>query len=663
MTIEQMLAAQRERVSFHMPGHKMRRGAETEFDTTELPNTDDLHDPGGPYLALGKRLARAFGAGVSFPLVGGSTRGVQLMVLCALRPGQTLLLPRNAHLSAWSACALGGVEAVPIPLRYDEQNEIPDFEEEDVLACMAAHPEAGAILLTRPDYYGRLPDIGGIVRAAHARGMKVLVDEAHGAHLSFLGMESAGSLGADFWTQSLHKTLPALTPCAVLHARDPRCEAEVRRMHRLLESSSPSSLLLRSIERCLDEMEAEGQGHLVRLAQACTRFRKALWTDARFARTREFCAAYPADPTRLVLDVRGTGLSGEEAAARLRAAGVDVEMADDRRLVCLPSIASSAADFAALRAALQALPRGEAQPARKPALLCGARACSVREAALGGVRFVPMERAAGGIAASSIGIYPPGVPLCTPGERVTEEVVEALRAAQGAGQAIFGANGKGELPMAARRYDCVIFDLDGTLMDTSVGIIRSVQYALRGMRLPDDDLARIRRFIGPPLHAAFSELYGMDDAQATEAVRLYRERYETKGVYEYEPYPGMMELLRDLHASGVRLAVATGKPERFSRILLEREGILPLLEMLVAPDPSEKTDSKPAMVRAVLERLGRNALMVGDRCFDIRGARANGIDAAGILHGFGSEAELRESGATFLVRGAADLRALIIEAE
>ena len=217
--------------------------------------------------------------------------------------------------------------------------------------------------------------------------------------------------------------------------------------------------------------------------------------------------------------------------------------------------------------------------------------------------------------------------------------------------------------MAARRYDCLIFDLDGTLMDTSLGIIRSVQYALRGMRLPDDDLARIRRFIGPPLHAAFSELYGMDDAQATEAVRLYRERYETKGVYEYEPYPVMMELLRDLHASGVRLAVATGKPERFSRILLEREGILPLLEMLVAPDPSEKTDSKPAMVRAVLERLGRNALMVGDRCFDIRGARANGIDAAGILHGFGSEAELRESGATFLVRGAADLRALIYEAE
>ena len=146
-------------------------------------------------------------------------------------------------------------------------------------------------------------------------------------------------------------------------------------------------------------------------------------------------------------------------------------------------------------------------------------------------------------------------------------------------------------------------------------------------------------------------------------MRLYRERYETKGVLEYEPYPGMAELLRDLHASGVRLAVATGKPERFSRILLEREGILPLLEMLVAPDPSEKTDSKPAMVRAVLERLGRNALMVGDRCFDIRGARANGIDAAGILHGFGSEAELRESGATFLVRGAADLRALIIEAE
>ncbi|MGI5885115.1 MAG: HAD hydrolase-like protein [Candidatus Spyradocola sp.] len=661
MTIEEMLAAQEGRVSFHMPGHKMRRGAATARDTTELPNTDDLHDPTGPYLALGKRLAKAFGVGVSVPLVGGSTRGVQLMVLCALRPGQTLLLPRNAHLSAWSACALGGIEAVPIPLRYDAENEVSNLDPDDAIACMQAHPEARAILLTRPDYYGRMPEIGRIVDEAHARGMQVLVDEAHGAHLSLLGLDGAGDQGADFWVQSLHKTLPALTPCAVVHARNPAWEPEIRRLHRLLESSSPSSLLLWSMENCLEELEKGGREALGRLAERCTAFLREMCADARFSRTAAFLTAYRVDPTRLVLDVRGTGLSGEEAAARLRQAGVDMEMADDLRVVGIPSIASTESDFAALRAALLDLPRAQAPrqwPSAEP--VCGERACSVRQAALGAVRWVPLERAAGGIAAGSIGAYPPGVPFVTPGERLTQAAADALCAARRAGRAIFGANEKGELPMAARRYDAVLFDLDGTLMDTSVGIIRSVQYALRGMGLPDDDLPRIRRFIGPPLHAAFSELYHMEDAQATEAVRLYRERYETTGVYEYEPYPGMADLLRDLHAAGVRLAVCTGKPERFSRILLEREGLLPLLEMLVTPDPSEKTDNKPEMVRTILERLGRNALMVGDRCFDIRGARANGIDSAGILHGFGGEKELRESGATFLVHGAEDLRALLL---
>ena len=221
MTIEQMLAAQRERVSFHMPGHKMRRGAETEFDTTELPNTDDLHDPGGPYLALGKRLVRAFGAGVSFPLVGGSTRGVQLMVLARCGPGRRCL-PRNAHLSAWSACALGGVEAVPIPLRYDEQNEIPYFEEADVLACMAAHPEAGAILLTRGLLWPPAGHRGDRPRGARARHEGAGRRGAR-RHSPSWAWNPPARLARTSGRRACTRRCPRSRP-ALLHARDPRCE-------------------------------------------------------------------------------------------------------------------------------------------------------------------------------------------------------------------------------------------------------------------------------------------------------------------------------------------------------------------------------------------------------------------------------------------------------
>ncbi len=109
MDVDCMLRGMQGRVSFHMPGHKGRFGAGSGLDVTELPMTDDLHAPEGAYRALAERLRAVSGAGISFPLVGGSTRGVQLMLLCGAGCGSTVILPRNAHLSAWSACVLGGV--------------------------------------------------------------------------------------------------------------------------------------------------------------------------------------------------------------------------------------------------------------------------------------------------------------------------------------------------------------------------------------------------------------------------------------------------------------------------------------------------------------------------------------------------------------------------
>ena len=213
--------------------------------------------------------------------------------------------------------------------------------------------------------------------------------------------------------------------------------------------------------------------------------------------------------------------------------------------------------------------------------------------------------------------------------------------------------------MEKRRYDCVIFDMDGTIMDTSMGVMRSVQYALRQMGLPDDDLERIRKFIGPPLYEAFSEFYGMNDANATEAVRQYRVRYADIGVLEYTPYEGMLELICDIKANGMKVGIATGKPEKFTRIILEHSGLSEQVDMLVTPNLSDKKQDKPEMVRSIMEKLGKNAVMIGDRCFDMEGALANGIDCIGVTQGFGSKEELANSGATYVVHGAQGIRGIL----
>ena len=213
--------------------------------------------------------------------------------------------------------------------------------------------------------------------------------------------------------------------------------------------------------------------------------------------------------------------------------------------------------------------------------------------------------------------------------------------------------------MAERKYDCVIFDMDGTIMDTSDGVMRSVRYALRQMGRPDDDLERIRKFIGPPLYEAFSEYYGMSDEDATEAVRQYRVRYADIGVLEYTPYEGMLELIADIKSAGMKVGIATGKPEKFTRVILQHSGLEKHVDMLITPNLGDKKQDKPEMVRAIMEKLGAKAVMIGDRCFDMEGAVANGIDCIGVTQGFGSYEELKESGATYVVEGAEGIRDIL----
>ena len=196
------------------------------------------------------------------------------------------------------------------------------------------------------------------------------------------------------------------------------------------------------------------------------------------------------------------------------------------------------------------------------------------------------------------------------------------------------------------RYDTVLFDLDGTLTDSAPGILNCVRYALDRMGLPEPE--DMLRFVGPPLIVSFGEFCGLDSERAAEAVRYYRERYRDIGIFENEPYDGVFPMLDSLKAAGIRLAVATGKPEAFSLRILEKFGLMGYFEFLGGDDFEGSRKEKHTVIEYVLSALGdpdrEGVLMVGDRMHDVIGAHRSGIKCLGALWGYGGSEELEKYG-------------------
>lgn len=189
-------------------------------------------------------------------------------------------------------------------------------------------------------------------------------------------------------------------------------------------------------------------------------------------------------------------------------------------------------------------------------------------------------------------------------------------------------------------YDVVIFDLDGTLTESEPGIVNSVQYSLDAMGRTDYTPELLRRFIGPPLYESYKNYFGMTDQQAAEGVRIYRERFSEVGWRENSVYAGIPRLLRSLKRQGVYLAMATAKPQLFTQRILEHFGLAGYFDRVCAISLSDHHADKEALIREALpERFGR-AVMVGDRKYDLEGARAAGVDGVGVLYGYGSREEL-----------------------
>ncbi|MEZ5462726.1 HAD hydrolase-like protein [Dokdonella sp.] len=210
----------------------------------------------------------------------------------------------------------------------------------------------------------------------------------------------------------------------------------------------------------------------------------------------------------------------------------------------------------------------------------------------------------------------------------------------------------------------ILFDLDGTLIDSEIGITSSMVHAMRSVGVDPPDQERMRSWIGPPLHASFAQVLGDDAKRVDEAVYHYHERFDAIGWSEHTVYPGMENLLVELVGRGNRLAIVTSKVASQARRIVKHLPFGKLFEAVFAPTPDTRSCSKADLVASALRELdgsARDAMMIGDRHFDIEGARANAVRGIGVLWGFGGMQELREAGADSIVANPRELEACLAQ--
>ena len=216
-----------------------------------------------------------------------------------------------------------------------------------------------------------------------------------------------------------------------------------------------------------------------------------------------------------------------------------------------------------------------------------------------------------------------------------------------------------------KKYTTVLFDLDGTLTDPGEGIANSVAYALNKYGINVDDKKELYKFIGPPLYESFSSFYGFSEEKAREAITFYREYYKEKGINECKLYDGIKELLQGLKNAGYKISLATSKPEIFAHRVLDNYGIHSYFDFIGAATTDEKTRStKEQVIEYVLASLNvtdtSKLVMIGDRLFDINGAKQFGIDSIGVTFGYGSYEELEKAGATYIVNTPEEIEKILL---
>jgi phosphoglycolate phosphatase len=216
----------------------------------------------------------------------------------------------------------------------------------------------------------------------------------------------------------------------------------------------------------------------------------------------------------------------------------------------------------------------------------------------------------------------------------------------------------------SKKYDVILFDLDGTLTDPKLGITQSVQYSLASFGINEPCLDNLDKFIGPPLKDSFKEFYGFDDCKVDEAIIKYREYFSIKGIYENKVYPLIPKLLDVLSAQGRTLVVATSKPTVFAEKILEHFELAKYFSLVVGSNLDGSRVKKGEVIQCALEEMGLKdydkIVMIGDRKHDIIGAKEVGIDSIGVMYGYGSREEFEAADATYIVDSVSDLEQLLL---
>jgi arginine decarboxylase len=451
---------------FHVPGHKGGAGADPGLrsalgdralllDVPQDIEGIDLGPSPTPYERAERLAAEAYGAERSFFLTNGASQGNHALCLALAGPGQCIVLQRNSHASLIDGLVLsGGIPGWVAP-EYDEELGMAHGVTPEALErALHEHPEADAAFMVSPTYYGMAADVAGCAEVAHAAGAALIVDNAWGSHFGFHSRlpPSPLALGADAIVASTHKIVGSLTQSAMLLVGPGgRVDAAaVARAVRLLRSTSPSALLMASLDAARRQLAVHGEALLDRTIKASMAARDAIDAIPGCTTLREDMIGRPGihgwDPLRIVVDVRGTGCTGYEVAAALRASyDIYVELATHATIVLVIGLAEPLEQLDRLAHDLAETVRRIGRPgetpavSRPPAALRYEIAVGPRDAFLGASEAVVVDAAVGRICSESIAGYPPGVPALLPGERVTAEVVSYLRALTGAGARLHGA--------------------------------------------------------------------------------------------------------------------------------------------------------------------------------------------------------------------------------
>ncbi|WP_404406594.1 aminotransferase class I/II-fold pyridoxal phosphate-dependent enzyme [Jeotgalibacillus malaysiensis] len=417
-------------VSFHVPGHKNGMIGEVAghfggWDQTEISGLDDLHAPEGPIAKSQDLLAQHAEALKSYFLVNGSTTGNLAMVMSICEPGSHLLVAGNAHKSVIHACRLARVKPVFLTSEVHPDSITPSGISLDFLKeAINQFPDAKAVLLTYPSYYGHTGQMEAVIGFAKKSGLTVLVDEAHGAHFSLPGFPvSSLQMGADVVVQSAHKTLPALTMGSFLHiGKDFEHNHRIEQLLGMLQSSSPSYPIMASLD--------DARYYAATYSSEDTAFFKSKRIElvSRLRNIQRLTVIEPEDPLKLI--VRMDGLSGYDLQVACEECGIYAELADPLQVLwTLPLLKKgNQVQWDHVVKSLNEIAKTAAwTDIPKPAHVKKAITTLVVHDADGlPYSVLPIEKGAGRIAAETITPYPPGIPLVITGERLTAEKCHEL---------------------------------------------------------------------------------------------------------------------------------------------------------------------------------------------------------------------------------------------